>query len=104
MTDMSSRWAMSFSIAFGSTRSSTKSRTVSWVSRCSSVRSKSMNESLWKRISQLSLEVERLELENLEQAVAPEFTRVTTVIHLSGGGEEGVGEDVTYDAGAQTAF
>ncbi len=32
---------MSFSIAFGSTRSSTKARTVSWMSRCSSVSSKS---------------------------------------------------------------
>ena len=32
---------MSFSIAFGRTRSSTKARTVSWVSRCSSVSSRS---------------------------------------------------------------
>src|SRR5918992_5855752 len=32
---------MSFSTAFGSTRSSTNSRTVSWISRCSSVSSKS---------------------------------------------------------------
>src|SRR5215468_8962422 len=42
ITDMSRRCSMSFSTAFGSTRSSTKSRTVSWISRCSSVRSKSM--------------------------------------------------------------
>jgi L-alanine-DL-glutamate epimerase-like enolase superfamily enzyme len=30
--------------------------------------------------------------------VSPEFTRVTTVVHLHGAGEEGVGEDVTYSA------
>ena len=27
-----------------------------------------------------------------------DFTRLSTVIHMRGGGEEGVGEDVTYDA------
>ena len=42
ITPMSSWWLMSFSIAFGSTRSSTKSRTVSWMRRCSSVSSKSI--------------------------------------------------------------
>jgi hypothetical protein len=63
-----------------------------------------MAESLWKRIAATPLEIESFELERLEQPVAPEFTRVTTVIHLRGGGEEGVGEDVTYDAGDQDAF
>src|SRR4051795_8354775 len=43
---MSSRWAMSFSTATGSTRSSTKARTVSWISRCSSVSSKFTPRSL----------------------------------------------------------
>src|SRR5256885_1053365 len=38
-------------------------------------------------------------LERLELTVSPEFTRVTTVVHLGGGGEEGIGEDVTYTAG-----
>ena len=33
---------MSFSIAFGSTRSSTNPRTVFWIRRCSSVSSKSI--------------------------------------------------------------
>src|SRR4051794_16199297 len=41
---MSSRWAMSFSIALGSTRSSTNVLTVSWMSRCSSVSSKSTGQ------------------------------------------------------------
>src|SRR5919202_5341658 len=104
ITDRSRRCSMSFSIAFGSTRSSTKSRTVSWISRCSSVRSKSMAESLWKRISGLPLEIETFELERLELPVAPEFTRVTTVIHLRGGGEDGVGEDVTYGQPEQDLF
>ena len=30
--------------------------------------------------------------------VSSSFTRLTTVIHLHGGGHEGVGEDVVYDA------
>jgi hypothetical protein len=63
-----------------------------------------MPESLWKRISDLPLVIEGLELERLELPVAPEFTRVTTVIHLAGGGEEGVGEDVTYGTPEQDAF
>jgi hypothetical protein len=60
--------------------------------------------STYERLAALPLVIERLELERLEQPVAPEFTRVTTVIHLFGGGEEGVGEDVTYDADDQTTF
>jgi hypothetical protein len=63
-----------------------------------------MAESLWKRIAQLPLEIESFELERLELAVSPEFTRVTTVIHLRGGGEEGVGEDVTYGVREQDEF
>ena len=63
-----------------------------------------MAESLWKRIAQLPLEIESFELERLELAVSPEFTRVTTVIHLLGSGEEGVGEDVTYGVREQDEF
>ena len=37
-------------------------------------------------------------LERLQRDVSSDFTRVSTVIRLRGGGEEGVGEDVTYDA------
>jgi L-alanine-DL-glutamate epimerase-like enolase superfamily enzyme len=40
--------------------------------------------------------VEGYALERLEQAVSSGFTRVTTVVRLRGGGEEGLGEDVTY--------
>jgi hypothetical protein len=63
-----------------------------------------MPESLWKRVSGLSLEIESFELERLELPVAPEFTRVTTVVHLRGAGAEGVGEDVTYGTAEQDAF
>jgi hypothetical protein len=54
---------------------------------------------LYDAVAELPLEIESSALERLEFAVSPEFTRVTTVVHLSGGGEEGVGEDVTYTAG-----
>jgi len=57
-----------------------------------------MPESLWKRLGPLSLELESYELERLEQPVTRGFTRVTTVVHLHGGGAEGVGEDVTWYA------
>ena len=46
ITPRSRRWLTSFSIAFGSTRSSTNARTVSWISRCSGVSSKSTGMSL----------------------------------------------------------
>ena len=42
------------------------------------------------------LEIDDVRLERLELAVSPEWTRATTVVHLRGGGVEGVGEDVTY--------
>lgn len=52
----------------------------------------------WERLASLPLRIERCELEQLRVALTPEFERVSTVIHLEGGGREGVGEDVTYDA------
>ena len=39
-----------------------------------------------------------------ELAVSPEFRRVTTTVHLRGGGEEGLGEDVTYQADLHDTF
>jgi hypothetical protein len=44
---------------------------------------------------ELSVEVEEVELERLAVQFG-EWTRATTVVHLRGGGFEGVGEDVTY--------
>jgi hypothetical protein len=52
--------------------------------------------SLYDAVRELSLEIDGYELERLELVVSPEFTRVTTVVHLHGAGEEGIGEDVTY--------
>jgi L-alanine-DL-glutamate epimerase-like enolase superfamily enzyme len=49
-------------------------------------------------LSGLPLTIERYELEGLEMDVSSDFTRLTTLIHMHGGGHEGVGEDVTYDA------
>src|SRR5680860_1185772 len=45
----------------------------------------------------LPLEIEGYELQGLEYQ-APGFERLSTTIHLWGGGEDGLGEDVTYDA------
>jgi L-alanine-DL-glutamate epimerase-like enolase superfamily enzyme len=55
-----------------------------------------MAESLWKRLADLSLQVDGYALERLEKPVTRGFTRVTTVVHLQGGAEEGLGEDVTW--------
>jgi hypothetical protein len=51
---------------------------------------------LYDSVRELPLEVESYALDRLEQAVSPEFTRVTTLVRLRGRGEEGIGEDVTY--------
>jgi hypothetical protein len=53
--------------------------------------------STYARLAELTVEIDEYRLERLEQTVSSGFTRVTTVVHLHGGGEEGVGEDVTYD-------
>jgi L-alanine-DL-glutamate epimerase-like enolase superfamily enzyme len=52
--------------------------------------------STYALISDLPLTIEGHELERIEHEVSPEFTRVTTIVRLHGGGEEGLGEDVTY--------
>ncbi|HEU4701110.1 MAG TPA: hypothetical protein VFS37_01410 [Conexibacter sp.] len=49
-------------------------------------------------LADLPLFVESYALEGLERNVSSGFLRKATVIHLHGGGEEGVGEDVVYDA------
>ena len=54
----------------------------------------------YARLASMPLEVEGYELERLEKPVTRGFTRVTTVVRLRGGGEEGLGEDVTWYAEA----
>jgi hypothetical protein len=54
--------------------------------------------SLYDSVRDLPLTIESYALDGLEQQVSSGFLRKTTLVHLAGGGEEGVGEDVTYDA------
>jgi hypothetical protein len=53
---------------------------------------------IWERLRDLGLVVEKAETERQSVAVSSEFTRVTTTVVLSGRGAEGRGEDVTYNA------
>src|SRR2546425_1412745 len=52
----------------------------------------------YDRLAELPIEMEAYELEGLEREVSREFTRLTTVIRIRGRDQEGLGEDVTYDA------
>jgi hypothetical protein len=58
---------------------------------------------LYDAVKGLKLVVERSELEPNELPLK-HFTRRTTVVHLHGGGDEGVGEDVSYEEEMQLAF
>ena len=51
----------------------------------------------YETIAEMPLGVESYELEGLQHDTG-DFERLTTVIRLRGGGEEGIGEDVVYDA------
>jgi L-alanine-DL-glutamate epimerase-like enolase superfamily enzyme len=53
---------------------------------------------LYDAVRDLPLLVDTYGLESLEQQVSSGFLRKSTVIRLSGAGEEGLGEDVTYEA------
>jgi hypothetical protein len=59
--------------------------------------------STYDRVADLPLTIDGYALEGLTRTVSSGFERVTTVIRLQGAGEEGVGEDVTYDADLQRA-
>ncbi|HET6831408.1 MAG TPA: hypothetical protein VFH44_08675 [Solirubrobacterales bacterium] len=51
---------------------------------------------LWEKVESLPLRIEGYELSGHDREYGS-FTRGSTLIHLRGGGEEGVGEDVVYD-------
>jgi L-alanine-DL-glutamate epimerase-like enolase superfamily enzyme len=51
-----------------------------------------------EHLAALPLRIDDYALERLQRDVSSAFTRVSTVIRLRGSGDEGVGEDVTYDA------
>ncbi|MDQ3992739.1 MAG: hypothetical protein M3229_03680, partial [Actinomycetota bacterium] len=59
---------------------------------------------LYADLAALPLAVHSYELEPRERDVSSAFTRVTTIVRLRGAGEEGVGEDVTYDAEDQRSL
>ena len=54
--------------------------------------------STYELVADLPLTIDAYDLEGLEQFVSSDFERKSTIIHLRGAGEEGVGEDVVYDA------
>jgi L-alanine-DL-glutamate epimerase-like enolase superfamily enzyme len=53
--------------------------------------------STYERVADLPLTIDDYTLDGLTRTVSSGFERVTTVITLRGGGEEGIGEDVTYE-------
>jgi hypothetical protein len=55
-------------------------------------------------LADLPLEVDGYTLEGLRTEVSSGFERLTTVVHLRGGGLEGVGEDVVYDRADHVAL
>ncbi len=55
-------------------------------------------------LADLPLEVEGYTLEGLLANVSSGFERRTTVVHLHGQGQEGIGEDVVYDASDHIAL
>ena len=59
--------------------------------------------SLYDSVKVLPFAVEEYELEVKALDISSEFTRKTTTVRLVGGGEEGLGEDVTYDAAEHDA-
>jgi hypothetical protein len=52
----------------------------------------------WELLADLPVEIEDYALEPLSAKVSSAFERKSTVIRLRGAGQEGAGEDVTYDA------
>jgi L-alanine-DL-glutamate epimerase-like enolase superfamily enzyme len=58
---------------------------------------------LYDALAELPLSIDGYALEGLSRQVTPEFERATTIVHLHGAGEEGLGEDVVYDPELQRA-
>src|SRR5262249_61433085 len=55
---------------------------------------------MYARVAELPLEVQGYTLERLEAGVTRNLERVTTLVRLAGAGEEGLGEDGTWDTAA----
>ena len=58
---------------------------------------------LYDALAELPLKIDSYTLEGRSRTISPEFERVTTILHLHGAGEEGLGEDVTYGVAEQRA-
>jgi hypothetical protein len=54
--------------------------------------------STYELLAELPLRVEGYSLSGLRAEVSSGFERLSTVVHIHGAGEEGIGEDVVYDA------
>src|SRR5688572_17476760 len=57
--------------------------------------------STYERVADLPLVIDGYALEGFAKTVSSGFERRTTVFRLRGGGEAGLGEDVTYDGESQ---
>jgi hypothetical protein len=51
----------------------------------------------YERVADLPLRIDGYELDGLSRTVSSGFERLTTIIRMQGAGEEGHGEDVTYE-------
>ncbi len=60
--------------------------------------------STFEKLAGWPLRVDGYRLTGLKASVSSGFERLSTIVHLHGGGVEGVGEDVVYDAEDQTAL
>ena len=58
----------------------------------------------YSRLAELPLTIESYALDGLSLSVSPKFERHVTLIRLEGRGEQGLGEDVTYDGNDQLAL
>ena len=54
--------------------------------------------STYEQLAALPLSISGYELQGHESNVSSGFLRKSTLIRLQGGGEDGIGEDVSYDA------
>jgi L-alanine-DL-glutamate epimerase-like enolase superfamily enzyme len=54
--------------------------------------------STWEQLADLPVKIEEYSLEGMVQSVSSDFERKATLIRLRGADQEGIGEDVTYDA------
>src|ERR671926_509728 len=57
----------------------------------------SSTDATYSRVAELPLQIERCELLPLARDTSSGFTKVSTVVRLTGNGNEGQGEDITWD-------